>query len=274
MKINNRTFDFNGTDAYIMGILNVTPDSFSDGGRYNHVETAISHALGMITDGADIIDIGAESTRPGHMQISIDEECERLLKVIRALKDVTDVPLSVDTYRAPVAQAAIEAGADMINDIWGLTYDENMAKVVADADIPVCIMHNRDNNEYSDFIPEWLDDMKRQLAIAKAAGIKDENIILDPGIGFAKNFEYDVAAIQHTPDLCALSYPVLLGTSRKRVIGNLLDLPVDQRDEGTAATTIMGYLGGARIFRVHNVRINRRCLDTVAHMEAMKHGQN
>ncbi len=274
MKINNRDFDFNGTDAYIMGILNVTPDSFSDGGRYTHVETAISHALGMITDGADIIDIGAESTRPGHVQISIAEECERLLKVIRALKDVTDVPLSVDTYRAPVAQAAIEAGADMINDIWGLTYDENMAKVVADANIPVCIMHNRDNNEYTDFIPEWLEDMKRQLTIAKAAGIKDENIILDPGIGFAKNFEYDVAAIQHTPDLCALGYPVLLGTSRKRVIGNLLDLPVDQRDEGTAATTIMGYLGGARIFRVHNVRINRRCLDTVAHMEAMKHGQN
>lgn len=274
MKLNNRTFDFNGTDAYIMGILNVTPDSFSDGGRYTHVETAISHALGMIADGADIIDIGAESTRPGHVQISVDEECERLLKVIRALKDVTDVPLSVDTYRAPVAQAAIEAGADMINDIWGLTYDENMAKVIAAAEIPVCIMHNRDNNEYTDFISEWLNDMKRQLAISKAAGIKDENIILDPGIGFAKNFEYDVAAIQHTPDLCTLGYPVLLGTSRKRVIGNLLDLPVNQRDEGTAATTIIGYLGGARIFRVHDVRMNRRVLDTVAHMEAMKHGQN
>lgn len=274
MKLNNRTFDFNGTDAYIMGILNVTPDSFSDGGRYIHVETAISHALGMIADGADIIDIGAESTRPGHVQISVDEECERLLKVIRALKDVTDVPLSVDTYRAPVAQAAIEAGADMINDIWGLTYDENMAKVIAAADIPVCIMHNRDNNEYTDFISEWLNDMKRQLAIAKAAGIKDENIILDPGIGFAKNFDYDVTAIQHTSDLCALGYPVLLGTSRKRVIGNLLDLPVDQRDEGTAATTIIGYLGGARIFRVHDVRMNRRVLDTVVHMEAMKYGQN
>lgn len=274
MKLNNRTFDFNGTDAYIMGILNVTPDSFSDGGRYIHVETAISHALGMIADGADIIDIGAESTRPGHVQISVDEECERLLTVIRALKDVTDVPLSVDTYRAPVAQAAIEAGADMINDIWGLTYDENMSNVIAAADIPVCIMHNRDNNEYTDFISEWLNDMKRQLAIAKAAGIKDENIILDPGIGFAKNFDYDVAAIQHTPDLCALGYPVLLGTSRKRVIGNLLDLPVDQRDEGTAATTIIGYLGGARIFRVHDVRMNRRVLDTVAHMEAMKYGQN
>ena len=272
MKIANKNFNLNGTDAYIMGILNVTPDSFSDGGRYNEVDAAVEHALAMVVDGADIIDIGAESTRPGHVQITVEEEIARLTPVLQALKKATDVPLSVDTYRAETAKAALAAGADMINDIWGLTYDPAMAQVVAEAGCPVCIMHNRDNNVYDDFVAEWLADIQHQLAIAEAAGIAKESIILDPGIGFAKSFAYDTTAMHHLTDLCALGYPVLLGTSRKRMIGNLLDLPVDQRDEGTAATTVYGYLAGARIFRVHNVQMNRRCLDTISHLEALKNG--
>ncbi|MDO4281211.1 MAG: dihydropteroate synthase [Peptococcaceae bacterium] len=273
MLIRNTEFDFSGSTGYIMGILNVTPDSFSDGGRYNSVDAAVAHAREMIAGGADIIDIGAESTRPGHVQISIDEECARLIDIIAALRAVTDVPLSVDTYRAPVARAALAAGCDMINDIWGLTYDAEMAPLIAEAGCPVCIMHNRKDNDYDDFLSDWLADMRRQVAIAKDAGIAGSQIILDPGIGFAKSFDYDTQALTHLDDLCALGHPVLLGTSRKRVIGNLLDLPVDQRDEGTAATTIYGYLAGARIFRVHNVAMNRRVLDTVSRLEAIKHGQ-
>lgn len=271
MEIGKKIFDFNSSRATIMGILNVTPDSFSDGGRYDTLDAAKRHALKLVEDGADLIDIGAESTRPGHTQISIEEECERLLKVIPALKSLTDVPLSVDTYRAPVAKAALEAGADMINDIWGLTYDSNMAKVVAEAGCPICIMHNRPNTNYGDFVRDYFYDIYKSLDLAKNAGIHDDAIILDPGIGFAKSFEWDGMAMQHLDTLTSLGYPVLLGTSRKRFVGNLLDLPIDERDEGTAATTIYGYLHGVRIFRVHNVKINRRCVDAFARMEAL-HG--
>lgn len=271
MRIGKKDFDFTSSRATIMGILNVTPDSFSDGGRYNNLDAAKRHALQLVEDGADIIDIGAESTRPGHQQITIEEECERLLHILTTLKDLTDVPLSIDTYRAPVAKAALEAGADMINDIWGLTYDSNMAGVVAEAGCPVCVMHNRDNTDYKDFVRDYFYDIYKSIEIAKNAGIQEDQIILDPGIGFAKSFEWDSLAMKHLDALASLGYPVLLGTSRKRFIGNLLDLPVDERDEGTTASTLYGYLHGARIFRVHNVKMNRRCVDAFAQMEAL-HG--
>ena len=270
MILNNKDFNLTGNDAYVMGILNVTPDSFSDGGHYNNVSAALSHALGMITDGCDIIDVGAESTRPGHTQISVDEECSRLIPILRALREVTDVPLSVDTYRAEVAREALKNGAHMINDIWGLRYDAEIASVCAEYDVPVCIMHNKTTNEYNDFVPDWLAEIKASVDHALTAGIRSENIILDPGIGFAKSFELDTTAMHHLDDLAALGYGVLLGTSRKRMVGNLSGLDVGNRDEATAATSVYGYLHGARIFRVHNVLMNRRMLDTVSHLEALR----
>lgn len=271
MQIGKKTFDFSGQTPFIMGILNVTPDSFSDGGRYDHVDTAVRHALDMVQDGADIIDVGAESTRPGHTQISVDEECSRLLPMLEALKNATDVPLSVDTYRGSTARAALEAGCDMINDVWGLLDEDAIAPVVAEYGAPICIMHNRHDTDYSDFVGEWLSDMKDRVDRAHAAGITDKQIILDPGIGFAKSFDWDIASMQHLGDLAALGYPVLLGLSRKRMIGNLSGLPLDQRDEATAAANVYGYERGARIFRVHDVRTSRRVLDTYAQLEVL-HG--
>ena len=270
MNIGNTTLDL--SKPVVMGILNVTPDSFSDGGRYNSVDAAVQHTLKLVQDGADIIDIGAESTRPGHTPISVDEECSRLLPILEALKNITDRPLSVDTFHAETAQTVLNAGADMINDIWGLTGDADMASVVANSGCPVCIMHNRPDTNYQNFVADWLQDMRDRIALAHEAGIRDEQIILDPGIGFAKSYEWDVACMHHLNDLCALGYPVLLGLSRKRMIGNLSGLPVDQRDEATAAANLYGLLGGARIFRVHNVQLARRTLDTFARLEAENHG--
>ncbi|MEE0434191.1 MAG: dihydropteroate synthase [Peptococcaceae bacterium] len=272
MQIGNKYFDFSGATPFIMGILNVTPDSFSDGGRYNTVDAAVQHALDMIKDDCDIIDIGAESTRPGHTQISVDEECSRLLPVLKALKNATDIPLSVDTYRGTTAREALAHGADMINDIWGLLDPDAIAPVVAEAGCPICIMHNRHDTDYSDFVREWLLDMQNRVDRAHIAGITDKQIILDPGIGFAKSFDWDIDCMQHLDDLCALGYPVLLGLSRKRMIGTLSGLPLEERDEPTAAANIHGYLHGARLFRVHNVRLARRTLDTFAQLEVLNHG--
>lgn len=272
MQIGNKYFDFSGATPYIMGILNVTPDSFSDGGRYDSVDAAVRHALAMVAEGCDIIDIGAESTRPGHSQISVDEECSRLLPVLEALKNATDVPLSVDTYRAATAREALAHGADMINDIWGLTYDDALAPLIAESGCPVCIMHNRHDNDYTDFVREWLLDMQDRVDRALVAGIAKDRIILDPGIGFAKSFDWDLACMKHLHELCAFGHPVLLGLSRKRMIGALSGLAVDERDEATAAANLFGYQQGARLFRVHNVRLARRTLDTFAQLEVIKHG--
>lgn len=259
MTIGNKTFDFE-KKVYVMGILNVTPDSFSDGGNYNHIQAALQHVEEMIEDGADIIDVGGESTRPNYTKISDEEEIERVVPVIRAIKEKYDVPVSIDTYKSKVAKAAIMAGADLVNDIWGLKYDKDMAQVVKDFDIPVCIMHNRDNTDYNDFRKEWLEDLKESVAIAQRAGIKDENIILDPGVGFGKTYEMNLAAIQYIDDLFSLGYPVLLGTSRKSVIGLTLDLPVTEREEGTIATSVIGAVKGCQFVRVHNVKGNVRAL--------------
>ena len=246
--------------TYIMGILNVTPDSFSDGGRYDSVNEALKHARQMVMEGADIIDIGGESTRPGHVPISDEEEIERIVPVIEAIKRHLDVPVSVDTYKPAVARAAIEAGADMVNDIWGLKKDPEMAKVIADTGVVCCLMHNRETAEYEDLIPDCIADLNETLRIAESAGIDKDKIILDPGIGFGKTYAHNLLVLKHLYEFHKLGCPILLGTSRKSVIGLTLDLPADERLEGTLATTVMGVMAGMSFVRVHDVAANERAI--------------
>lgn len=298
MVIGNKTFNFEN-HFYIMGVLNVTPDSFSDGGKYYDVDAALRHVEEMIKEGADIIDIGGESTRPGYSEISEDFEIYRVAPVIEKIKSSFDVPVSLDTYKYKVAGAGIEAGVDMINDIWGLkwdklkTVDENagatvkyaMANVIAKADIPCCIMHNRaaintndsdyvnhaDDNgnkntaskndyDYVNFFDDVMMDIKESINIACSMGISKENIIIDPGIGFAKDLKQNYIVMKHLSAICKLCFPVLLGTSRKSMIGLTLNLPTNERVEGTIATSVIGYQAGCRIFRVHDIKENRRAL--------------
>lgn len=272
MKIGNKTFDFE-TQGYIMGILNVTPDSFSDGGNYMTVDAAVQQALQMEKDGAAIIDIGGESTRPGHTPLSADEEIARVVPIIMALKPLLSVPISIDTSKSQVAEAAILAGAALVNDVWGFKLDKNIAAVTAKYNVPCCLMHNRHDKielpihskaEY--FISTVLDDLKESITIAKNAGIKEDQILLDPGIGFAKTLEDNLQTMKSLSRFLDLGYPVLLGTSRKSMIGLTLDLPVDQRTEGTLATTVYGYMKGCRLFRVHDVKENYRALKMVTAM--------
>ena len=259
MKIGNRVFDTE-TKTYIMGILNVTPDSFSDGGKFNHLDAALAHAEEMIRDGADIIDVGGESTRPGYTKISDQEEIERTVPVIEALKKNFDVPVSIDTYKSEVAKATVASGADLVNDIWGLKYDEQMAQVIADHHVACCLMHNRKNTEYKSFMKDMLDDLSETISIAKNAGIEDDKIILDPGVGFAKSYENNLEAIAKVDRLMELGYPVLLGTSRKSVIGLTLDLPSDQRVEGTMVTSVYAVQKKCAFVRVHDVKENARAI--------------
>lgn len=257
IEIGNREFDVKN-HTYVMGILNVTPDSFSDGGKFQSVDLALKQAERMINEGAAILDIGGESTRPGHKKITDQEEIERVVPVIEAIKKNFDIAISLDTYKYEVSKAGIAAGADMINDIWGLKWDERLAPLLAKEDVVCCLMHNRDNHEYKDFIEDFCSDIEETLAIAKKAGIKEERIVLDPGVGFGKNFEQNLSIMKHMDVFSRWGLPVLLGTSRKSVIGLALDLPVDQREEGTAATTVLGRMKGASIFRVHDVKTNYR----------------
>lgn len=259
MKIGNREFDIKNK-TYIMGILNVTPDSFSDGGNYCNVDLALKHAEDMVKRGAHILDIGGESTRPGYTQISDEEEIARIVPIIEAVKANLDVPVSVDTYKSKVAEAAILAGADLINDIWGLKYDKAMAEVIAKYDKPCCLMHNRENRDYQCFMEEVISDLKESVVIAVQAGIDAENIILDPGVGFAKSYEQNLEVIRRMGELKKLGYPILLGTSRKSVIGMALDLPVDERLEGTLVTTVMAVECGCAFVRVHDVLENARAV--------------
>lgn len=298
MVIGNKTFNFEN-HFYIMGVLNVTPDSFSDGGKYYDVDAALRHVEEMIKEGADIIDIGGESTRPGYSEISEDFEIYRVAPVIEKIKSSFDVPVSLDTYKYKVASAGIEAGVDMINDIWGLkwdklkTADENagdtvkyaMANVIAKADIPCCIMHNRaaintndlnyvnhdgdnankntaskNDYDYVNFFDDVMMDIKESINIACSMGISKDNIIIDPGIGFAKDLKQNYIVMKHLSAICKLCFPVLLGTSRKSMIGLTLNLPTNERVEGTIATSVIGYQAGCRIFRVHDIKENRRAL--------------
>lgn len=259
MKIGGKDFVIKG-HTYVMGILNVTPDSFSDGGKYNTIDQALYHAEKMIGEGADMLDIGGESTRPGYTQISAEEEIERISTVIEKVKSVFDVPVSVDTYKSEVARAGIAAGADMINDIWGLKYDPGMAGVIARENITCCLMHNRRETVYENYMEEVLRDLEESLNIARYAGIADEKIILDPGVGFGKSYENNLEIIDRLEMLHCLGYPILLGTSRKSVIGLTLDLPPTERVEGTIVTSVYAVLKGAMFVRVHDVKENVRAI--------------
>lgn len=259
MKIGNHLFDVDN-DCYIMGILNVTPDSFSDGGKWTDLEKAKRHTADMIRDGAAIIDIGGESTRPGHEQISVQEEIDRVVPAIEMVRKNFDIPVSIDSYKGPVVEAALQAGADMVNDIWGLKYDRRVSELIAQYQVPCCLMHNRHTTEYGNLMDDICTDLRESLAIAKAAGINDDQIILDPGIGFGKTYQQNLSVMLHLEKLTELGYPVLLGTSRKSMIGLALDLPADQRVEGTLVTTVMGVEKGMAFIRVHDVKENFRAL--------------
>lgn len=259
MRIGNKEFQTSG-HTYVMGILNVTPDSFSDGGRWNHMDDALFHAQSMIDEGADILDIGGESTRPGYTRISDEEEIARVAPVIEAVKSRFDIPISVDTYKSSVAKAAIAAGADLVNDIWGLKVDPKMAEVIAKAKVPSCLMHNRETAVYNQFLDDVVADLKETLTIAEKAGICKDTIILDPGVGFAKSYEQNLAITNHLEVVDALGCPILLGTSRKSMIGLTLDLPSDQREEGTMVTTVWAVQKGCMFVRVHNVQANVRAI--------------
>ena len=259
MKIGTKNFDTDH-ETYIMGILNVTPDSFSDGGNFNCLDAALRHTEEMLAEGADIIDIGGESTRPGHVQITDQEEIERVAPIIEAVKARFDAPISLDTYKSAVAEAGIAAGADLINDIWGLKYDPHMSEVIAKSGLACCLMHNRDNTEYRNFMEDMKQDLRETIALAKAAGIADDKIILDPGVGFAKSYENNLEVIRRLKEFNELKYPVLLGTSRKSVIGLTLDLPAAERVEGTIVTTVMAVEAGCMFVRVHDVKENHRAI--------------
>lgn len=261
MIIGNK--ELKNDNTYIMGILNVTPDSFSDGGRYNSIDNALKHAERMINEGVGIIDVGGESTRPGYTKISDDEEIERIAPVIRAIKERFDIPVSADTYKSAVAKAALDAGCDMINDIWGLKYDADMAEIVKKYDASVCIMHNRENAEYLNLIDEIKSDLSKSIAIAKDAGIDDNKIVIDPGIGFAKTLEDNLAVTKNLESFLSLGYPLLYAASRKSMIGLTLNLPADDRLEGTLATTAYACIKGAMFVRVHDVKENKRVIDMI-----------
>lgn len=256
-----------GTDTLVMGIVNVTPDSFSDGGKYQHVEAALAHARQLVADGAHLLDIGGESTRPGHAPVDEEEELKRVIPVIKAIHaDMPHIPLSVDTYKANVASQALEAGAHIINDVWGGLREPKILDVAAQFKCPIVLMHNRESYSYEDYVPDVLQDLQTLVESARAAGVSDQQIWLDPGIGFAKTGEDNLELMHHLDDIVALGYPVLLGTSRKRFIRHVLDLPVDDVVEGTAATVALGIAQGCQIVRVHDVKAIAR---TVKMCDAM-----
>lgn len=259
MKIGNRSFRRHGK-TYIMGILNVTPDSFSDGGRWNSMDKALFHVEEMLSEGMDIVDVGGESTRPGYTMLPDEEEIERVVPVIEAIKSRFDVPVSLDTYKSRVAEAGIAAGADLINDIWGLKYDGDMAAVIARSGLPCCLMHNRREAVYENFMQDVAADLAETIRLAETAGIADDQIILDPGVGFGKTYEHNLEIINGLEQLNMFGYPILLGCSRKSVIGLTLNLPADERLEGTLVTTVMGVMKGCSFVRVHDVKENSRAV--------------
>ncbi|MFC4075501.1 dihydropteroate synthase [Salinithrix halophila] len=238
----------------VMGILNVTPDSFSDGGRYSHLDRAVAHARRMVEEGADIIDVGGESTRPGHQPVSLEEELARVIPVVERLSREVDCPISVDTYKAETARRAVEAGAHIINDVWGFKKDPDMAPTAAELDVPVILMHNREQSGYGRLLDDVCTDLMESVDIARRAGVRDEQIILDPGIGFAKSYQDNLTVMGNLDQIVQLGFPVLLGTSRKSFVGLTLDLPVEERVEGTSATITLGIAKGCRLVRVHDVK--------------------
>jgi dihydropteroate synthase len=268
MKIGSRVFDLKD-HTYVMGILNVTPDSFSDGGRYLSVDAVLNRVETMLNEGADIIDVGGESTRPGHTVIDDGEEIARVVPVIEAITKRFDVPVSIDTYKASVAKAALAGGAHMVNDIWGLQHDPSMAHVIAEAGAVCCLMHNQNGKEYQNFLHDCIKTLQNSVDTALSAGIARQNIILDPGIGFAKTYEQNLCVMQNLESFNQLDCPMLLGTSRKSMIGLALDLPVDERLEGTLVTTVLAVQAGWNFVRVHDIKENVRAIRM---MEVIRHG--
>lgn len=275
IRIGNRDF-FLGEKTYLMGILNVTPDSFSDGGHFNSRDAALKHAEEMIEAGVDILDIGGESTRPGYKMISVEEEMERVLPIIKAIKENFDIPISIDTYKSEVALEAAKAGVDLLNDIWGFRFEiykdktisasdeiSPMALAAAKTGLPVCLMHNRKEACYKDFAKEIMEDLQESLEIANKAGIDSKKIILDPGVGFGKTYENNLWILHHLEEFQKFGFPVLLGASRKSVIGLTLDLPVTEREEGTIAISALAVIKGCSFLRVHNIEANKRAVKMI-----------
>ncbi len=254
-----------GRRTYVMGIINVTPDSFSGDGLGSDIPAIVDQALRFQEEGADFLDVGAESTRPGHRPIEADEELRRLIPALEAIASRATLPISVDTYKSEVARQALDAGASIINDIWGLKADPAIAQLAADAGAGIILMHNRDNREYQSVLEDVIASLASSAAAAQAAGVPNGNIILDPGIGFGKTPDHNLEVLRGLTGIRALGFPVLVGTSRKSTIGLVLDLPVEDRLEGTAATVALSIANGADIVRVHDVReMTRVCRMTDA----------
>ncbi|WP_394220097.1 dihydropteroate synthase [Halobacillus trueperi] len=253
LRTSEKTFDLT-KETLVMGILNITPDSFSDGGLYFDLDHAVKQAKMMEEEGAHIIDIGGESTRPGHQPVTAEEELARVIPAIQAVKKAVPLPISIDTYKAEVAEKAMEAGASIINDVWGAIKEPAIAEVAARYGVPIILTHNRSDRNYESLLDDMKNDLRNSIKIAKGAGVIEENIILDPGIGFAKTQAQNLEVMRNLADLKGLGYPILLGTSRKSFIGTALDLPKGERMEGTGATVCYGMAQGVDIVRVHDVK--------------------
>ena len=259
MQIGSKRFEI-GRRTFVVGIVNVTPDSFFDGGSYTTVEGAVLRAKKIAADGADIIEIGGESSRPGFTPVAADVELGRVIPVLQALKKEIELPIAVDTYKAEVAQAALQNGASLINDIFGFKKDPELAKVCARLGAACCVMHNRDNTDYGNFLLDVIADLQEGANILISAGVSPQNIILDPGIGFAKSAAQNLEVIRNLPMFSALPYPVMLGTSRKSFIGKTLGLPTEERLEATLATSVLAVSAGCAFVRVHDVLENKRAV--------------
>lgn len=249
----------------VMGVLNLTPDSFSDGGLFTTKEKALDHCLKMINEGADLIDVGGESTRPGSDPLSINEELDRTIPIIEKIRSITDCTISIDSYKSKVVEAALNVGANIVNDISGLTFDHNMAELISQKNAPIIMMHingkpkiMQENPRYDNLLKDILDFFSRQLELAQSVGIDSSKIILDPGLGFGKKVEHNFELIRKLPQICAMGFPVLVGPSRKSFIGEALNLPINDRIEGTMASITASVINGARIVRVHDIQKTRR----------------
>ena len=242
-----------GRRTYVMGIINISPDSFSGDGLGSDISAIVEQARRFEAEGADFLDVGAESSRPGYTPVSEDEELTRLIPALEAVVAATSLPVSVDTYKPGVARQALESGAVIINDIWGLKFNPTLAQVAAETGAPLILMHNQETREYQDLLPDIFASLRHSVEIARQAGVPEANIILDPGIGFGKTPDHNLEVLKRLGEFQGLGYPLLLGTSRKSTIGLVLDLPVEQRVEGTAATVALSIAGGADIVRVHDV---------------------
>lgn len=243
-----------GKRTYVMGIINVTPDSFSGDGLGSDIPAIVEQAKRFQEEGVDFLDVGAESTRPGHEPVSADEELRRLIPALEAVAACANVPISVDTYKSEVARRALDSGAVIINDIWGLKADPQLAQVAAEAGAPLILMHNQETRQYQDLLPDIFASLRHSVELACQAGVPQENIILDPGIGFGKTPDHNLEILDRLDEFQALGHPLLVGTSRKSTIGFVLDLPVEERLEGTAATVALSIARGADIVRVHDVK--------------------